>query len=238
MTIEETLKNNTEYKNYVRSVRRLVSDLLEDITPKKGVHYFDGKDGEDGKHGKDGRDAKGERGERGLKGETGKAADPVDKNALVREIMAMIEIPQVRDGVDGERGKDADGAMIAQAVKAEILEFLKAKKLGITDVDGLEIALANARASKKGGQGKTYRLLSSWTTPVGTDVTTADNTTFSFKKPPLHSEFEIYRGGARIFEENGDYTVSLFPGDRVKSITTATMVNISGGEYINFRTKG
>lgn len=201
-------------------VNGAADDLLELITPKKGVHYDDGEDGRDGIDGDDGEDGKD--GEDGIDGQD---AEEVDEDAIIKKVTDAVlsKIERPKDG------KDADPDAIIHEVEKRLDKIFN-KKFTIKDIEGLEDELIGVRSKKHGGQGKTYAVF------VGTGLTTADSITFTFTQPPLESEMEVYRGGGRIFKENGDYTVTAFPGGRVKSITLAFV--LANGENINIRTKG
>jgi hypothetical protein len=237
LTLSDFIKNISTEEG-VMSAEKLIAELKEmkdkfesemtefmtaakkefrESIPVKGVHYFDGKDGRDGKNGKDGIS---------IKGEDSKDGKDADGERIAERVLAKIKPPK--------DGKDADSKEIVE----QVLKVVRGKKFTIDDIEGLELALTNARSKKHGGQGRTYRLLAAWTTPTGNDVTTSDNTTFTFKNPPLQSELEVYRGGARNFDENGDFSITSAPGGRVASVTLASAVNIAAGELLNFRTRG
>lgn len=65
-------------------IETVKNNIREDVTPKKGVHYFDGKDGKNGKDGRNGRDGRdGIDGEKGKKGDSGESPEIKD---IIKEL--------------------------------------------------------------------------------------------------------------------------------------------------------
>lgn len=190
-----------------------IDEHLARVTPKKGEHYFDGAPGEKGDPGRDGKDA--------------------DEDSIVRRVLAKLPPPEKgAPGRDGRDGKDADIETLRDILREDLASFFGSRKLALGDVVGLEEELSKRplASAKHGGQGKTNTLI------VGTDLTTADSQTYTFLAPPLESELEIYRGGARLFKENGDYTVTVAAGGRIQSIALSSP--LSAGESLNVRSRG
>lgn len=215
MTLAEYLRKNSGMRLTPDDMQRLQSvmddiasrndSILKRATPQKGVDYSDGANGKDGIDGLDGMD-----GADGLPGADGKdGRDGIDGK----------DGKDGRDGRDGVDGKDADEERIIQSVLSKIG---KTKKLTIADIDDLEPRLISISTKHHGGQGETKTL----------SPTTSDNQTYTFKPTPLKSELAIYRGGARQFLANGDYTLVEAAGGRVTSITLNTA--LAPGELINF----
>jgi hypothetical protein len=91
------------------------------------------------------------------------------------------------------------------------------KKIKTEHINGLQQTLDAFRHQLSmgylhgGGLGKLVR-------PI---LTTTNNFTFSFSTPLLASELAIYRGGGRIFSEDGDFTTTALTHDptKIQSIT-------------------
>ncbi len=141
-----------------------IKSFKKDVTPKKGVDYFDGLNGKNGTDGRDGVDAD-------VTDIEDKVFAKVAKLIPSKKEIALL-IPTPKDGVDGKDGKDGENPDVSEVVD----EIKKKKLLDISDLRNWQSLIGGKKEKKfdmddqrwHGGGGGEGAL---WT-PAG--VTTAD----------------------------------------------------------------
>ena len=120
--------------------------------------------------------------------------------------------------------------MLRKIVKEEIEERVGKKKMGVKDIVGLPETIKSMRDLSRnfGGHGGTMQKITA--TGIG-------NMKYNLSKTVNPLEIEVFVGGARLFEENGDFSYPA--GAHISQITLAAQfdVQVQSGTLLNVRGK-
>ena len=177
----------------------------------------DGKDGADGRDGADGAD-----------GKNGGDGANANEEKIIRRVLSRIEIPAPKDGRDGKDASVNEKAL-RKMIKEEIEERVGNKKITVADIAGLPKTIESLRVARNlGGHGGTMQTITA--TGIG-------NMKYNLSKTVNPLEIQVFVGGARLFEENGDFSYPA--GGHISQITLAAQfdVQVQSGTLLNVRGK-
>lgn len=198
----------------VEEISVLIEEIIKEVTPEKGVHYFDGEDGENGVTPVKGKDYFTEE-------EIKAVAEMVRSDSIVtkEEFDSFVKSQQQEEVVEEKETNNLDANTILAALSAmspaDAVKF--SKKLGaMIDISHIR----NAQSFMFNG--KKYKIeelmhggASSSGTAVYNEVVAGSGTSWTLAHIPTTGTLQLYANGQRLMETT-DYTLSG------ASITTLT----------------